>query len=90
LKEEKIGKIWSEMCQKIKDLGGIPVIQLHPERGKICKKGLEMVLDWARKNDMNLLWLKDIALDKFENGNVMAITGDIDVIKISDFKYMKN
>ena len=88
-KGEKIGQIWIEMCQKLMNNGGIPVIGLHPERGRICKKGLEMVLEWARKKDLNLLCLEDIAKGKYENGKVIAITGDIDIIKISDFRYMK-
>ena len=88
-KGEKIGKIWIKMCQKMKNSGGIPVLALHPERGRICKIGLEMVLDWARKNDMSLKFLKEIAIGKYEKGKVMALTGDIDIIKISDFKYMK-
>lgn len=88
-RKEKIGKLWIEMCRKIKNEGGIPVIQLHPERGRICKMGLEMVLDWARKNDFKSACLKDIVNHENKNAKLMAITGDVDVIKISDFRHMK-
>ena len=84
-KGEKIGKIWVNMCKKLKNINAIPVIQLHPERGKICAEGLRMVLNWARKNDIEVLHLKDVADGKREN--VMAITGDVDVIKLSDFRH---
>ena len=89
LRQDKIGKIWVDMCQRVNKLGGIPVIQLHPERGRICKSGLEMVLDWARKNDMKSVCLKDIVNNKNKKDMLIAITGDVDVIKISDFQHMK-
>ena len=86
-KGDKIGKIWVDMCEKLKNMNAIPIIQLHPERGKICAEGLRMVLDWAQKNDIVVLHLKDIANGKRKN--VMAITGDVDVMKLSDFRYMQ-
>ncbi|AGB04692.1 putative xylanase/chitin deacetylase [Aciduliprofundum sp. MAR08-339] len=84
---DKIGKIWVKMCEIIKDLGGIPVLQLHPERGRICSDALSMVLEWARKNDINVVQLKDIAQGNLSN--ILVITGDVDIIKISDLRYMK-
>jgi hypothetical protein len=89
-KDEKIGKIWVEMCQRLTKMNMIPVLGLHPERGKICKKALEMVLDWARKNDVESVYLKDLANIKNKEDMLIAITGDVDVIKISDFRHMKN
>jgi hypothetical protein len=83
-KKEIIGKIWIKMCQKIYNTNGIPVIQLHPERGGICKSGLKILLNWARKNDVEALSLRDIATNKDEITKKMAITGDIDIINISD------
>lgn len=89
-KDEKIGKFWVEMCQRINKVNGIPVLGLHPERGRICKVGLKMVLDWARKNDVKSVSLKDIVNNKNNKDMLMAISGDVDVIRISDFKHMKN
>ena len=86
-KGKDVGKIWVRMSNIIKKEGQIPVIQLHPERGSLCKQGLQMVLEWARKNDLDVLQLRDIV--KRKNHNVLAITGDIDVIKISDFGAMR-
>ncbi len=86
-KNKKLGNIWVTMCEIITQKEFTPILQIHPERGGLCQEGLEMVLDWARKNDIKVLSLKDIAKGKYEN--VMAITGDIDVIKISDFRCMK-
>ena len=83
---DKIGKVWVNMCEKLKETNIIPVLQLHPERGRICAAGLKMVLEWARKNDIEIVHLKDIAMGKREN--VMAITGDVDVIKPWDWRYM--
>jgi uncharacterized protein YejL (UPF0352 family) len=89
-KDEKIGKIWIEMCQRLTKKKIIPILGLHPERGRICKTALDIVLNWARKNDVKSVCLKDIANNKNKKDMLIAITGDVDVIKISDFKHMKN
>ena len=85
-RSDKVGDVWIKMCDKIINIGGIPVLQLHPERGKICSDALKNILQWAAKKDVSVLQLKDIA--KGKKDNVMAITGDVDIMKISDFIYV--
>ena len=88
-KREKIGKAWIKLSQNLMKNGGLPVIQLHPERGRICKTGVETLLDWARKNDIRILPLEEIAKKNVKDNRTIAITGDIDIIKISDLRHMK-
>jgi len=84
---DKIGEVWIKMCRELIRIGGIPVIQLHPERGKLCYEGLKKVLEWASKNDFEILPLKDLA--KHTGKKSISITGDVDIVKISDLRYMR-
>lgn len=88
-KSKHIGDIWIGMCEKLIEKNIIPVIQLHPERARICQGSLESLLDWARKKDVELKWLRDIADNKYREGKTMVLSGDIDYIKISDIRHIK-
>ena len=84
---EKIGKVWVRMCNELKKTNAIPVIQLHPERGRLCSVAIKMVLDWANKNNLKVVHLKDIPT--LHEKNAIVISGDVDIIKISDLRHMK-
>jgi peptidoglycan/xylan/chitin deacetylase (PgdA/CDA1 family) len=60
---EKVGEIWSEVMQRVYDLGGLYVLNLHPERGVLCKQALDKLLAYANSRSLPV-WLaciKDIA-----------------------------
>lgn len=60
---EKVGDIWSRIMQRVYDLGGLYVLNLHPERGILCKQALDKLLSYA-SNQALPIWvtcLKDIA-----------------------------
>jgi hypothetical protein len=44
---EEVGAIWSEIMQSVFDLGGLYVLNLHPERGVLCQKALDKLLSYA-------------------------------------------
>jgi peptidoglycan/xylan/chitin deacetylase (PgdA/CDA1 family) len=45
---KEVGKLWSQVMQRVYDLGGIYVLNLHPERGVLCQPALEMLVNAAR------------------------------------------
>jgi len=59
----EVGAIWSRIMQRVYDLGGLYVLNLHPERGILCKQALDTLLSYA-SNQALPVWvtcLKDIA-----------------------------
>ena len=84
----KVGKIWVKMCRSLIKTDAIPVIQIHPERARICNESLEILFDWARKSDYELVALKNIAQGKYKPNECIAISGDIDYIRISDIRHV--
>src|SRR5438034_5961303 len=38
---EEVGDIWSRIMRRVYDLGGLYVLNLHPERGILCKQALD-------------------------------------------------
>lgn len=42
--DREIGRIWSTILQRVYELGGIYVLNLHPERALPCKHPLDMLL----------------------------------------------
>jgi peptidoglycan/xylan/chitin deacetylase (PgdA/CDA1 family) len=40
----EIGRIWSRVMQNVYDKGGLYVLNLHPERGTLCKDALDALL----------------------------------------------
>lgn len=60
----EVGRIWSEIMQRVYDLGGIYILNLHPERAVSCKQALAILLANARKKELPV-WmttLRDAAL----------------------------
>lgn len=60
---EKVGAIWSEIMQHVYDLGGLYVLNLHPERGVLCKQALDKLLTYASNRPFPVWFacIKDIA-----------------------------
>jgi peptidoglycan/xylan/chitin deacetylase (PgdA/CDA1 family) len=59
----EVGGIWSRIMQRVYNLGGLYVLNLHPERGVLCKQALDKLLSSA-SNQALPVWvtcLKDIA-----------------------------
>jgi len=44
---EEIGHIWSKIMQCVYDFGGLYALNLHPERGILCKQALDTLLTYA-------------------------------------------
>ncbi len=60
---EEVGRIWSQVMQRVYDFGGLYTLNLHPERGVLCKRALDILLSYAR-NQPHQVWiarLRDIA-----------------------------
>jgi peptidoglycan/xylan/chitin deacetylase (PgdA/CDA1 family) len=51
-----IGSIWSSVLQRVYDLGGLYVLNLHPERGVLCREALEILLASAQSQPLPV-WL---------------------------------
>src|SRR5579859_6644814 len=45
---QEVGCIWSRVLQYVYDLGGLYTLNLHPERGVLCKQALDTLLSYAR------------------------------------------
>jgi peptidoglycan/xylan/chitin deacetylase (PgdA/CDA1 family) len=54
-----IGRIWSGVLQRVYDLGGLYVLNLHPERGLLCREALEHLLAAARGEPLPV-WLASL------------------------------
>ena len=60
---KEVGKIWSQVMQRIYDLGGLYTLNLHPERGVLCQQALNILLSYAHTT-LQSVWLarlQDIA-----------------------------
>jgi len=60
---KEVGKIWSEIMQRVYDLGGLYTLNLHPERGLLCQQALNSLLSYAHTT-LQSVWLtrlQDIA-----------------------------
>jgi peptidoglycan/xylan/chitin deacetylase (PgdA/CDA1 family) len=60
---KEVGKIWSQVMQRVYDLGGLYTLNLHPERGILCQQALNILLSYAH-TALQLVWLtrlQDIA-----------------------------
>jgi peptidoglycan/xylan/chitin deacetylase (PgdA/CDA1 family) len=44
----EIGRIWSQVMQHVYDYGGVYILNLHPERGVLCRQALATLLGYAR------------------------------------------
>lgn len=48
----EVGRIWSEVMQRVYDLGGLYTLNLHPERGLLCRRALDTLLAYARSREL--------------------------------------
>ena len=88
-KGKRIGELWIDMCEKMVDAEQVPVLQLHPERARLCRDALDSIFEWARKSDIEFKFLSEIAKGRFEPGKTIVLSGDIDYMTISDFKHLR-
>lgn len=49
---EEVGHIWSRMMQRVYEVGGLYTLNLHPERGILCKQALAALLSFARSQPL--------------------------------------
>jgi len=52
----EIGRIWSQVLQRVYGYGGLFALNLHPERGTLCKQALDILLNYAHSRP-NPVWL---------------------------------
>jgi peptidoglycan/xylan/chitin deacetylase (PgdA/CDA1 family) len=60
---EEVGKLWCRVMHRVYDLGGLYTLNLHPERGILCKQALDILLSYASKLPLPI-WitrLRDVA-----------------------------
>jgi peptidoglycan/xylan/chitin deacetylase (PgdA/CDA1 family) len=55
----EVGRIWSRVMQRVYDLGGLYTLNLHPERGILCKQALETLLTFASNQPLPV-WVAPI------------------------------
>lgn len=58
-----VGRLWGAVLRRVYDLGGVYCLNLHPERGMLCRRALETLLASARALERPV-WvapLRDIA-----------------------------
>ncbi len=53
---KEVGKIWSEIMQRVYDLSGLYTLNLHPERGLLCQQALNSLLSYAQAT-LQSVWL---------------------------------
>jgi peptidoglycan/xylan/chitin deacetylase (PgdA/CDA1 family) len=80
---ENVGHIWSKGMQRAYNLGGLYSLNLHPERGLLCKQALDKLLLYARSLPLPV-WLArqgDIAQWWIERGqfrlNITPLAPDL-------------
>jgi peptidoglycan/xylan/chitin deacetylase (PgdA/CDA1 family) len=59
----EVGAVWSKVMQRVYDLGGLYTLNLHPERGTLCKPALQALLTASQQQGLPV-WvtsLKDVA-----------------------------
>jgi peptidoglycan/xylan/chitin deacetylase (PgdA/CDA1 family) len=60
---DEVGRTWSRIMQRVYDLGGLYTLNLHPERGVLCKQALDTLLSYANSRPLPI-WktrLQDVA-----------------------------
>ena len=58
--EKEIGRIWTCIMQRVYELGGIYVLNLHPERALLCKHPLNMLLSSTLDQSLPV-WVTSLA-----------------------------
>lgn len=54
-----LGDLWSRVLSSVYDLGGIYVLNLHPERGVLCKAALDRLLAFSQKQALPV-WITSL------------------------------
>lgn len=47
-----VGRIWSRIMQRIYDLGGVYVLNLHPERAVLCQEAIRLLLSTVERQTL--------------------------------------
>jgi peptidoglycan/xylan/chitin deacetylase (PgdA/CDA1 family) len=91
LQESKIQDIWLDLAEQSMQMRAPLVLQLHPERIGICKRALASLLKWGADHGAKFVNLHELASCGIleEEKAVIAITGDLDIMSLSDLKAMK-
>jgi len=55
----EVGRTWGRIMQCVYDCGGLYTLNLHPERGVLCKAALDMLLSYTRSRPLPV-WLARI------------------------------
>jgi peptidoglycan/xylan/chitin deacetylase (PgdA/CDA1 family) len=55
----EVGQIWSQVMQRVYDRGGLYTLNLHPERGVLCRHALDTLLAYARSRKLSV-WVARI------------------------------
>ncbi len=60
---EELGRIWSDVMQRVYDFGGLYILNLHPERAILCKRALDTLLSYAQNRSLPvwIVRLRDVA-----------------------------
>lgn len=56
---QEVGEIWSKVMQRVYDYGGLYTLNLHPERGVLCKHALDTLLSYAHNRPL-AVWVARI------------------------------
>lgn len=48
----EVGAIWCKIMQRVYDLGSLYVLNLHPERGLLCRRALDQLLSYASQQPL--------------------------------------
>lgn len=54
-----LGNLWSEVMSRVYGLGGIYTLNLHPERGVLCKPALDWLLSFSQKQALPI-WVASL------------------------------
>ncbi len=49
---KRVGGIWCKVMQRVYELGGLYTLNLHPERGILCKRALDILLSYAHNQPL--------------------------------------
>jgi peptidoglycan/xylan/chitin deacetylase (PgdA/CDA1 family) len=58
--QKEVGRIWSSVMQRVYALGGIYTLNLHPERGVLCREALDRLIFTARSQTFPI-WITPLA-----------------------------
>src|SRR5437868_12249301 len=49
---QEVGYIWTRAMQHVYDVGGLYTLNLHPERGLLCKRALDILLSYVNSQTL--------------------------------------